>query len=113
MASPAIVRRAGGRVRGQWPATSACDDWGLAMMDGVANPGAPLTPQQKDRRGRLSALWAIALGPDSYGIVFLFLIVDYVFLTVGWTGRLAIIVTAMWLGLTVLLAFRTSEVPHR
>ena len=35
------------------------------------------------------------------------------FLTVGWTGRVAIIVTAMWLGLTVLLAFRTSEVPHR
>ncbi len=26
---------------------------------------------------------------------------------------LAIIVTAIWLGLTVLLAFRTSEVPHR
>ena len=65
------------------------------------------------RRGRLAALWAIALGPDSYGIVFVFLVVDYVFLTVGWTGRLAIIVTAVWLGLTVLLAFRTSEVPHR
>ena len=31
----------------------------------------------------------------------------------GGHGRLAIIVTAMWLGLTVLLAFRTSEVPHR
>ena len=86
------------------------------MMDGVASPGAPQTPQYsptRGRRGRLAALWAIALGPDSYGIVFLFLVVDYVFLTVGWTGRLAIIVTAMWLGLTVLLAFRTSEVPHR
>ena len=65
------------------------------------------------QRGRLAALRAIALGPDSYGILFLFLVVDYVFLTVGWTGRVAIIVTAMWLGLTVLLAFRTSEVPHR
>ncbi len=86
------------------------------MMDGVTGPGAPQTPQSpqpEDGRGRLAALWAIALGPDSYGIVFLFLVVDYVFLTVGWTGRLAIIVTAVWLGLTVLLAFRTSEVPHR
>ncbi len=89
------------------------------MMDGVASPGAPQTPQTPQtpqpevKRGRLAALWAIALGPDSYGIVFLFLVVDYVFLTVGWTGRVAIIVTAMWLGLTVLLAFRTSEVPHR
>jgi hypothetical protein len=86
------------------------------MMDGVAGPGEPQTPptpQRQDGRGRLAALWALALGPDSYGIVFLFLVVDYVFLTVGWTGRVAIIVTALWLGLTVLLAFRTSEVPHR
>jgi hypothetical protein len=66
-----------------------------------------------DRRSRLQALRDIALGPDSYGIVFVFLIVDYVFLTIGWTGGVAIIVSALWLGLTVLLAFRTSEVPHR
>jgi hypothetical protein len=83
------------------------------MMDGVASPGVPQTPQQQDSRSRLAALRDIALGPDSYGIVFLFLVGDYVFLTVGWTGRLSVIVTAMWLGLTVLLAFRTSEVPHR
>lgn len=83
------------------------------MMDGVASPDAPQTPQQRAPVGRLAALWAIAVGPDSYGIVFVFLVGDYVFLTVGWTGRLSIIVTAIWLGLTVLLAFRTSEVPHR
>ena len=89
------------------------------MMDGVASPGAPQTaqtpqtPQRQDTRSRLAALRDIVLGPDSYGIVFLFLVVDYVFLTVGWTGRVAIIVTAIWLGLTVLLAFRTSEIPHR
>jgi hypothetical protein len=65
------------------------------------------------RRSRLAALRDIVLGPDSYGIVFVFLIVDYVFLTIGWTGGVAIIVSAIWLGLTVLLAFRTSEVPHR
>ena len=83
------------------------------MMDAVAGPSAPQTPQQQARRSRPAALRDIVLGPDSYGIVFLFLVVDYVFLTVGWTGRVAIIVTAIWLGLTVLLAFRTSEIPHR
>jgi Ion channel len=86
------------------------------MMDGVASPGAPQTPQtqqQQDGRSRLAALRDILLGTDSYGIVFMFLVVDYVFLTVGWTGGVADIVTAVWLGLTVLLAFRTSEVPHR
>jgi hypothetical protein len=83
------------------------------MMDGVAGPGAPQTPQLQARVGRLAALRDIVLGPDSYGIVLMFLVVDYVFLTVGWTGSAAVIVTAIWLGLTVLLAFRTSEVPHR
>jgi hypothetical protein len=83
------------------------------MMDGVASPGAPQTLQQEASVGRLAALRDIVLGPDSYGIVFVFLVVDYVFLTIGWTGSAAIIVSAVWLGLTVLLAFRTSEVPHR
>jgi Ion channel len=86
------------------------------MMDGVASPGAPQrpqTPQPQDRRSRLVALRDIVLGPDSYGIVFVFLVVDYVFLTIGWRGSVAIIVSVTWLGLAVLLAFRTSQVPHR
>ena len=70
----------------------------------------PLAPSS---RTRLQALRDIVLGPDSYGIVFVFLIADYVFLTVGWSGGVALIVSAIWLGLTVLLAFRTSQVPHR
>jgi hypothetical protein len=71
------------------------------------------SPAERGRRSRVQALWDIALGPDSYGIVFLFLLVDYIFLSVGWHGGVALVVTAIWLGLTVLLAFRTSEVPHR
>ena len=82
------------------------------MMDAVTSPGAALTPPQPVERSRLAALRDIVLGPDSYGIVFVFLVVDYVFLTVGWRGGAAIIVSVAWLGLTVLLAFRTSEVPH-
>ena len=73
----------------------------------------PLSPNEEGGRTRWEALRDIVLGTDSYGIVFLFLLVDYVFLTVGWSGSAALIVTAIWLGLTVLLAFRTSEVPHR
>ena len=72
-----------------------------------------ISPGEQGRRSRLRALWDIALGPDSYGIVFIFLIVDYVFLTVGWHGSVALVVSSIWLGLTVLLAFRTSQVPHR
>jgi Ion channel len=83
------------------------------MMDAMADADDPPPPRQQEERSRLAVLRDIVLGPDSYGIVFVFLVVDYVFLTVGWTGHVAIIVSAIWLGLTVLLAFRTSEVPHR
>jgi Ion channel len=83
------------------------------MMDAMADSDDLPPPRQQEERSRLAVLRDIVLGPDSYGIVFVFLVVDYVFLTVGWTGRVAVIVSAIWLGLTVLLAFRTSEVPHR
>jgi hypothetical protein len=80
----------------------------------ASGPSPPDRPSPgRDQRSRLHALRDILLGPDSYGIVFLFLLGDYVFLTVGWSGRVTLIVTTIWLGLTVLLAFRTSEVPHR
>ena len=60
-----------------------------------------------------SVLRAVALGPDSYGLVFLLLIGDYVLLTSGWRGSAALIVSSVWLGATVLLAFHTSRVPRR
>lgn len=75
------------------------------MMVPMATAPAPRT--------RTQSLREIMLGADSYGIVFLFLLVDYIFLTVGWKGSAALIVSAVWLGLTVLLAFRTSQVPPR
>jgi hypothetical protein len=93
------------------------------MMGPMASPGNPgstgsgdgtaeVQPQARTR-SRWRAFQDIVLGPDSYGIVFVFLVVDYVFLTIGWTGAAAVIVSAIWIGLTALLAFRTSEVPHR
>jgi hypothetical protein len=76
-------------------------------------PKTATPASEPERPSRLLALRDIALGPDSYGIVFVFLVGDYVFLTVGWSGSVALVVSAIWLGLTVLLAFRTSQVPHR
>ena len=84
----------------------------MASSSTPTPPGA-LSQGQQGGRSRWRALWDIALGPDSYGIVFLFLIGDYVFLTVGWDGNVALIVSVIWIGLTMLLAFRTSQVPHR
>jgi len=76
-------------------------------------PTPPSAPPPPDRRSRLQALRDILLGTDSYGILFVFLVVDYVLLTVGWHGSAALIVSSAWLGLTMLLAFRTSQIPRR
>jgi hypothetical protein len=58
-------------------------------------------------------LRTLAFGADSYGLVFLLLVTDYVLLTVGWTGDSALVVSTVCLSLTLLLAFHTSEVPRR
>jgi hypothetical protein len=58
-------------------------------------------------------LRAIAFGSDSYGLVFLLLVGDYVILTSGWRGTAALVVSSAWLSVTVLLAFHTSRVPRR
>lgn len=71
------------------------------------------SPGQQIPASFTSRLRASLLGTDSYGLVFLFLIGDYILLTAGWKGSLALVVTVGWLSLTVLLAFRTSRVPRR
>ncbi len=60
-----------------------------------------------------STLRTLAFGADSYGLVFLLLVADYVLLTVGWQGDAALVVSTVCLSLTLLLAFHTSEVPRR
>jgi hypothetical protein len=75
--------------------------------DMSSSPGASKT------RSFVARLRAVFLGADSYGLLFLFLIGDYVLLSAGWSGSLALVITATWLSLTVLLAFRTSRVPRR
>src|SRR6185437_11358749 len=49
--------------------------------------------------------------PDSYVLLLVLLLVDYVSLNVEWTGPAALIVRAALFAVTVLLAFHTSRVP--
>jgi voltage-gated potassium channel len=62
---------------------------------------------------RLQVFRAIVRAPDSYGLLFVFLIVYYVLLTINWNSRLSLLVRVAWLCVTTLLAFYTSRVPRR
>ncbi len=72
-------------------------------------PEEPI-PEKVPRRG---VLRAIVEAPDSYGLLFCVLIVDFVVLTVGWSGAGALILRTGWLCVTSILAFWTSRVPRR
>jgi hypothetical protein len=71
-------------------------------------PAAVSATSESNRRG--SILAQAARAPDSYALLLLLLIIDYVILSVGWTGSWALIVTTGFLGLTAVLAFHTSRV---
>jgi hypothetical protein len=79
-------------------------------MDSPDPTEAPAQPPTPSRR---QVLGAIVRAPDSYGLLFTFLIVYYVLLTVNWNGRLSLLVRVSWLCVTTLLAFHTSRVPRR
>jgi Ion channel len=67
-------------------------------------------PEKVSGRG---VLRAIIRAPDSYGLLFCVLIVDFVVLTIGWSGAGALILRTGLLCLTSVLAFWTSRVPGR
>jgi len=52
----------------------------------------------------------MAEAPDSYGLLLFLLLIDYVILSIGWTGRWSLIVSTMFIGLTAVLAVHTSKV---
>ncbi len=58
-------------------------------------------------------LRAVIEAPDSYGLLFALLIVDYVLLTIDWSGSWSLIVRTGVFCLTALLGFWTSRVPPR
>jgi hypothetical protein len=51
--------------------------------------------------------------PDKYGLLLLFLLADYVILSVGWTSPWSIVLATISVGFTALLAFHTSGVGDR
>ena len=59
---------------------------------------------------RAQALGLAARAPDSYVLLLFLLVVDYVLLTVGWSGGAALVARTVLFALTVLLAFHTSRV---
>lgn len=59
---------------------------------------------------RSALLRAAARAPDSYGLLLVLLLVDYVMLSVGWTGDVAVVVTTAFIAATSVLAFHTSRV---
>jgi Ion channel len=67
-------------------------------------------PAYRGFHGATRLLRAEALAADSYGLLLALLIVDYVILSVGLPGAWAPLVTTACVGLTALLAFRTSLV---
>jgi hypothetical protein len=89
------------------------------MMGGVTT-GPPTAPDEPGTAHTMAAslsglsrrqlLRAVARAPDSYVLVLLLLLADYVVLTVEWTGGAALMVRAILFGLTILLTFHTSRV---
>lgn len=67
----------------------------------------------KQQPARRSLLVELIRAPDSYGLLLLVLVVDYVLLSSGWSGRAALLVTTAFLGITPVLAFHTSRVHGR
>jgi ion channel len=62
---------------------------------------------------RRQLLRLVARAPDSYGLVLILLVIDYVLITVDWSGGVSLFVRSALFLLTLLLAFRTSRVSPR
>jgi hypothetical protein len=80
---------------------------GDTAASGGANHGheSTLRPRQ--------LLRLVARAPDSYVLLLILLVIDYVMLTVVWTGSFAFLVRIVLFALSVLLAFHTSRVSRR
>jgi hypothetical protein len=74
----------------------------------VAQSSGQVPSEQRITRRTLFV--ELVRAPDSYGLLLLVLVVDYVVLSVGWTGTWALIITTVFLCITPLLAFHTSRV---
>jgi Ion channel len=82
------------------------------MMAAVNGVGSAIEEPQGGpaRLSRRSLVRLMVEAPDSYGLLLFLLLIDYVILSVGWTGRWSLIASTIFIGLTALLAVHTSKV---
>jgi hypothetical protein len=59
---------------------------------------------------RRGVLREAAAASDSYGLLLVLILIDYILLSVDWTGGWALIVDSLFIGMTALLGFHTSHV---
>jgi hypothetical protein len=59
---------------------------------------------------RRGVLREAAAASDSYGLLLFLILIDYVLLSVDWTGGWALITDSFFIGITALLGFHTSHV---
>ena len=79
--------------------------------DMTTGPGDAHAPQQPLlRRG---VLREAAAASDSYGLLLFLILIDYVLLSIDWTGGWALVTDSLFIGLTALLGFHTSHVRGR
>jgi hypothetical protein len=81
------------------------------MDPSAAEPKSP-SAQGADSADSLlhrGLLREVGRAADSYGLVLILLAIDYVFLSVGWTGSWVILLNTAAIVVTVLIAFRTSR----
>ena len=76
---------------------------------------ADMTGSDEDRPRLFGSglLRQAARSSDSYGLVLGLVLIDYVLLSVGWTGGWALVVQTGFVGLTALIGFHTSHVRGR
>jgi ion channel len=82
------------------------------MMAGVNGASAASEEPDGGTAGlsRRTLVRLVVEAPDSYGLLLFLLLIDYVILSIGWTGRWSLIVSTMFIGLTAVLAVHTSKV---
>jgi Ion channel len=84
------------------------------MTDNADTDGDPgYGRAQSMLRLRRGMLREAAVASDSYGLLLFLVLIDYVILSVGWTGDLANIVATGFVCLTALLGFHTSHIRGR
>ncbi len=75
--------------------------------------GDPLEPDPGPKLIQRGVVREAARATDSYGLLLILVVIDYIILSVGWSGGVPTILSTAFIGVTALLAFHTSQVRGR